>query len=1185
MLNALLVENARLAAARTDVIEATDVRPIAGLQPRNVRQHVIEIGPPSLMQRLVETLRAITDNRAMRIVGASLGAFLLLAFGVTGFAILFGDRNEPAVARVDGLVSVTEVRNVFGMTLHVPSPEQNSSGFKLHIGDMVDAGSQITITFADATQIVLAQGSQLILQGSDQIEIVKGEMLGAKTAEGVGGGLTVESAFKIVAPQSTYVITDAVVGIKVESDGSVTQSTIDGTVLAKATGDKAAVNVGVGEQTVTHNSDTLNVIVSTPLVLTQTTASGAVSFTAQTVVSGTLDIVDKQTGKVLASFAADGNGVVSGEFKQPTGKGELAFQAKTDDNRVSLATSAIDQSTSASSSFSATPSLYKPTVRPPALETPKLRLPVIPVTQAKDSRGAVIFFTAEMVDVDGAVKALDCERNSPAQFPIGTTYVECSGVSNNGRPVTGKITVNVADSEKPRLVRPEKLAVSATSPSGATVNYETSANDDVWGKLVPICSPMSGANFPLGTTRVSCSATDPSNNKTVEMFDVTVADNDKPELVLPADLKVEARDSTGAPVTFSTSASDGVDGGVRVICNRLSGETFGRGATRVTCSARDRAENTAEGSFTVTVADETGPDLSLPANLVAEARDATGGAVTFEASARDAVSGDVRVNCTPESGATFPIGATTVRCTAKDALGNSKQGSFVVEVKDNTGPEFAQIGPVEAAASSAQGATVAFTPTARDAIDGAVTPSCTPSSGSLFAVGTTTVTCNATDSRKNTSKTSFAVTVKDRTAPALTLPASVDYEATSSAGALVLFNATASDGVDGKLTPVCDPGSGRTFSIGSHMISCTAQDKAGNAKTERFTFRVVDTKGPAIGLPGNLTAKAIVAGGAVVAFDISANDVVDGKVAPTCNWNSGSTFPIGTTVVTCRATDKAGNLATEAFKVSVTDDVGPLVNTPTDQTAEATGPSGANVSFVANASDVVDGLLAAVCNPASGSAFALGVNTVTCTANDKANNMASKAFKINVVDTTKPVITVPGTITRDASDASGAAVTFNPTVFDAVDKKLRVNCTPASGSTFPVGSTTVKCVARDDSGNVNRATITVIINPAPTPTATPTPTNTPTPTPTPTATPTPVTPTPTPVTPTPTPVTPTPTPVTPTPTPVTPTPTPVTPTPTPIPPTEPPTSTPAPTSTTEPPTSVPPGGNGPEGSGQGTATP
>ena len=35
MLHALLVENARLAAARTDVIEATDVRPIAGLQPRN----------------------------------------------------------------------------------------------------------------------------------------------------------------------------------------------------------------------------------------------------------------------------------------------------------------------------------------------------------------------------------------------------------------------------------------------------------------------------------------------------------------------------------------------------------------------------------------------------------------------------------------------------------------------------------------------------------------------------------------------------------------------------------------------------------------------------------------------------------------------------------------------------------------------------------------------------------------------------------------------------------------------------------------------------------------------------------------------------------------------------------------------------------------------------------------------
>jgi len=70
-------------------------------------------------------------------------------------------------------------------------------------------------------------------------------------------------------------------------------------------------------------------------------------------------------------------------------------------------------------------------------------------------------------------------------------------------------------------------------------------------------------------------------------------------------------------------------------------------------------------------------------------------------------------------------------------------------------------------ATSAAGATVTYvTPSATDALSDTV--SCVPASGSLFAIGTSTVTCTATDAAHNFSTKTFSVTVRDTLAPALT---------------------------------------------------------------------------------------------------------------------------------------------------------------------------------------------------------------------------------------------------------------------------------------------------------------------------------------------------------------------------------------------------------------------------------
>jgi hypothetical protein len=79
-----------------------------------------------------------------------------------------------------------------------------------------------------------------------------------------------------------------------------------------------------------------------------------------------------------------------------------------------------------------------------------------------------------------------------------------------------------------------------------------------------------------------------------------------------------------------------------------------------------------------------------------------------------------------------------------------------------------------------------------------------------------------------------------------------------------------------------------------------------------------DTTPPVLSLPDDMSVEATAASGATVAFVASATDAVDGPVPVTCEPASGRTFPLGTTTVTCSATDAAGNTATASFEVSVT---------------------------------------------------------------------------------------------------------------------------------------------------------------------------------------------------------------------------------------------------------------------------
>ena len=351
-----------------------------------------------------------------------------------------------------------------------------------------------------------------------------------------------------------------------------------------------------------------------------------------------------------------------------------------------------------------------------------------------------------------------------------------------------------------------------------------------------------------------------------------------------------------------------------------------------------------------------------------------------------------------------------------------------------------------------------------------------PASGTWLPLGDTSVTCTATGTGGRQARASFVVHVVDRTPPTVTVPGPIVVEATSAGGTPVLFATSATDVVDGVLTPACvlttgfgvalPVASGALFPPGDNLVTCTAKDRSGNAASAAFPVIVRDTTAPVLTLPSPISVVADGTGTAVVTFTVGATDTVSGSVAVACDPASGDRLLIGVTTVTCVARDAAGNEARGTFTVTVTNpNTPPVVTVPGPIVQEATGANGAIVTFTATASDAQDGTLAPSCTPASGALFPIAVTTVTCRATDSKGVTTTATFTVTVSDTRGPVLTVPPdlTVTSCAAPSIGTA-----TATDTVSPPVTItNNKPA---TYPLGTTVVTYTARDARGNVTTGT-------------------------------------------------------------------------------------------------------------------
>jgi Domain of unknown function (DUF5666)/Fibronectin type III domain/HYR domain len=232
--------------------------------------------------------------------------------------------------------------------------------------------------------------------------------------------------------------------------------------------------------------------------------------------------------------------------------------------------------------------------------------------------------------------------------------------------------------------------------------------------------------------------------------------------------------TNGSPVvvTFSPTVSGGT-APVNATCSPASGSLFPVGSTPTTCTATDSLQLSASCSTSVVVTYNP-PAPTAPPSIMCPVPSATSYdgkpvAVTFTATVSGGTA-PVSSTCTPASGSLFPVGTTALNCSANDAKGlTASCTSSVIVTASITSPTPTVPAPTSTptiacplmapvASHSGNAMKVYFSPTVTGGV-APITTSCTPLSGSLFQIGTTPVTCLATDAQRQVDSCATSVIV------------------------------------------------------------------------------------------------------------------------------------------------------------------------------------------------------------------------------------------------------------------------------------------------------------------------------------------------------------------------------------------------------------------------------------------
>ncbi len=707
----------------------------------------------------------------------------------------------------------------------------------------------------------------------------------------------------------------------------------------------------------------------------------------------------------------------------------------------------------------------------------------------------------------------------------------CYVTDMNGCYKTQEFYITVNDIQAPVISCPANITnVVATSAAGAVVNYSTPVGtDNCTGAITTrIAGLASGDTFPIGVTTVTHRVTDAAGLTAECSFDVTVV-GVAPELECTGNIFVSNdAGQCGAIVTFDTFGTLGIPAALVTYSTSsgatTSGSVFPVGTTYVTATATNDF-GSSSCSFGIYVNDADSPVISCQADITGVVATSAAGAVvnyTIPVGTDNCTVANTTRIAGLASGATFPIGVTTVTHRVTDAAGLTAECSFNVTV---TGAAPAITCPANISVNNTTGqcgAAVTFAATETVGSPASVI-TYSIASGSSFSVGTTTVTATATNAVGSSSCT-FTVTVNDTQAPVINCPANIVVSNDANqCGAtvnvtspIVLDNCgTKSLTFDGVNDLVVCP-EGVVPTTGDFTVSVWAQCL--NNKPYRSIFsqgrnlyldhdsdgyiRVGDTwlntgvlfptdmlwhhysivstsndtrlfidgalrasKGSAIDSPDQNAYGMVWPYNLLIGCQWSSNEFVHANIDELQIWNTAlSASDINTHKNQLLTGNEAGLVGYYNFE----DGPGSSVLTNLKNNTNNGSLVNMNTSSAWIGSPILINVTNSFnqTNDASG-VYPIGTTAITWTATDASGNTATCNQTVTVNDTEAPTISCQGNITGVvATSAAGAVVNYTTPV--GTD-----NCTGAittrtaglaSGDTFPIGTTTVTHLVTDAAG-------------------------------------------------------------------------------------------------------------------------
>jgi len=434
---------------------------------------------------------------------------------------------------------------------------------------------------------------------------------------------------------------------------------------------------------------------------------------------------------------------------------------------------------------------------------------------------------------------------------------------------------------------------------------------------------------------------------------------------------------------------------------------------------------------------------------------------------------------------------------------------------DTTGPN-----PVDPS-QTVPGANVSFA-IGTDGTCGSVSSS--PASGSFFPVGTTVVTSSSSEGG---GECSFTVTVtQSGGAVSISCPANVTANADANCSAVVNLGTptTTGDNVtvnvtrsDGQPMYDCDANGNNCvrksqdlpFPAGVTMVTWSASNSSGTESCTQ-TVTVYDVTPPTIGAGNDTVAVGANCQAAVPDYsgtvsdncacsssDTSSDCAQHGRVSVTQDPAPGTMVGLGQYPVHITANDGSvspgpdgilgtpddvqGNVTEKTITLTVVDNTPPTITPPANVTAY-TGPGATTCDTVVDPGTATasDNCSVSVSRSPSGNTFPVGTTTITWTATDGSGNSTTATQTVTVIDNTPPVISCPASITLEPTCPSGAIANYPVPVGTDNCAGATTSRTAglASGSVFPIGTTTVAYTVTDHSGNSASCSFTVTVKTA-----------------------------------------------------------------------------------------------------------